>query len=381
MQVTNYQCPACTGPLHFDAASGVLECAFCGSKYANEEIEAQYAQKNAAAAEAQARAEAKAEAEASSAWDTSGFTEDWGEDAGSIRVYNCPSCGAELVCDETTAATSCPYCDNPTIVPGKLAGTLKPDVVIPFKIKKEEAIAALKNHYVGRPFLPKVFKDANHLDEIKGIYVPFWLFDGEAEGFATYEGLKSFVYRMGDHQVTETSHFEVLREGSVSFARIPVDASKKMDNDYMDSLEPFDYDELKPFSTAYLPGFYADKFDDSVEECSVRADTRAQASLEGLLDASVVGYDLVNKQASIINLNRGEVKYALLPVWLLNTSWNGQKYVFAMNGQTGKFVGDLPSDKSLRRNMMLKVYGIAFVACLALAVGLGLLDMLAMLGG
>lgn len=383
-QVTNYQCPACTAPLHFEAGAGQLECAFCSSVYTVEQIEALYAEKDAKAAHAHAHAEAKAKADAANAaaegWDVSGMA-GWAVEDEGVRAYNCPSCGAELICDEVTAATACPYCDNPTIVPSQLQGVLRPDYVIPFKLKKEDAIAALKKHYEGRPFLPKVFKDANHLEEIKGVYVPFWLFDGEAEGAASYDGTLTRVYDRGDFRVTATSHFDVYREGSVSFSRIPVDASKKMDNDYMDSLEPYDYGELVPFSTGYLPGYFADKYDDGVEECSGRADARAEATLIESLRSSVVGYEAVLEGARHVSLKRGAVKYALLPVWLLNTTWEGQRYTFAMNGQTGKFVGHLPTDKALRRSMKLKVYGIAFAACLGLALGLGLLDLFAMLGG
>ena len=397
VQVTNYQCPACTAPLHFESSTGQLECAFCASVFTPEQIEAFYTEKNAEAVAAQQQAEALEEARraegrvASDSADPSGAQsadvwgaeghEGWTPEADGLQAYNCPSCGADLICDETTAATACPYCDNPTIIPAQLHGVLKPDYVIPFKLQKEDAIAALKEHYKGRPFLPQVFKDENHLDEIKGVYVPFWLFDGVARGTASYEATKSIVYPAGEFMVTETSHFNVLREGSVSFSSIPVDASKKMDDSYMDSLEPYDYSEMKPFSTAYLPGFFADKYDDTVEECGHRASTRAENTLVDALRNTVVGYESVLERGSNVALADGGVKYALLPVWLLNTTWNGEKFVFTMNGQTGKFVGHLPSDKSLRRKAMLRIYGIAFLVCLGLALGLGLLDLLAMLGG
>lgn len=389
-QTTNYQCPACTGPLHFEASTGRLECEFCSSVFSVEEIEARYAEKDAKAAAAQAEADKKAEAataqgaaaaeeEASGGWSTSDLGS-WEEDEG-FKAYNCPSCGADLICDDTTAATACPYCDNPTIVPGKLQGALKPDYVIPFKLKKKDAIASLKKHYEGKPFLPKVFKDENRLDEIKGVYVPFWLFDGEAEGAASYEGTNVVVFERGDHRITQTSHFDVLREGGVEFSQIPVDAASKMDNDYMDSIEPYDYGEMVPFSTGYLPGYFADRYDEDVETCSSRADARAKATLTESLRNSVTGYASVMERSCFVNLKRGRVSYALLPVWLLNTSWNGEKYTFAMNGQTGKFVGHLPTDKALRRSFKLKVFGITFAVCLAAAVALGLFDLIALTMG
>ena len=226
-QVTNYQCPACGGPLQFEADGGKLGCEYCGSSFTVADVEALYADKDAQAAQNLEEAEAVSEQTADGEWDASSLSDDWGADADGMRAYNCPSCGAELLCDATTAATSCPYCANPTIVPGQLSGMLKPDFVIPFKLKKEEAVKALKKHYEGKKLLPNSFKDSNHLEEIKGVYVPFWLFDGEAEGKISYAATRSRTYRSGDYEVTETRHFNVHREGSVRFERIPVDASSK----------------------------------------------------------------------------------------------------------------------------------------------------------
>ena len=346
-QVTNYQCPACTGPLHFVGSSGKLECDYCGSKFDVAEIEALYAEKEQKAAEAQKAAEEKQEASCASSpdsgWDTSELQSDWGSDAADMKSYSCPSCGAELICDETTAATACPYCGNPSVVPGQFSGSLKPDYILPFKLSKDDAVKALKAHYKGKPFLPRTFTQENHVQEIKGVYVPFWMFDGEAEGSAQYEATRSRCYRSGEYEVTETDHFDVYREGSIAFSKVPVDASSKMPDDYMDSIEPFDYKDLKSFSTAYLPGFLADKYDVSAEESAQRADTRCEGTLVAALADTAEGYDICTPVSQDIHLRRGKVHYALLPVWLLSTKWDGKSYLFAMNGQTGKLVGDLPT--------------------------------------
>ena len=185
-QITNYQCPACGGPLQYGADTGKLGCEYCGSAFSVAEIEAFYAEKDAIAAQEKATADTKREDPAGEQWNTANLSDNSGEEGKGLRAYNCPSCTAELLCDETTAATSCPYCGNTTVVPGQISGMLKPDFVIPFKLKKEAAVAALKEHYKGRPFLPKAFKDANHLEEVKGVYVPFWLFDGTADCSAVY---------------------------------------------------------------------------------------------------------------------------------------------------------------------------------------------------
>ncbi len=336
-EITNHKCPACTGPLHFAGASGMLECDYCGSKFSVEEIERLYAANEAEAAENFEEKEDKPFEENGTEW-----TE---REAKNLRTYSCPSCGAELICDSTTAATSCPYCGNPTVIPGQFTGGLKPDLVIPFRLNKDQAIAALQKYYSGKVFLPNDFKKRNHIEEIKGIYVPFWLCDCETEGKALYKGSNVRAWREGDYDITETTYFDVLREGKLDFEMIPVDASTKMPDEHMDAIEPFDYRDLKPFSTAYLPGFFADKYDVSQQDSMERISERAKNSIKSELRGTVRGYSMVNTINENYNFNSKEVKYALLPVWMLSTKWNGENFLFAMNGQTGKLIGDLPVDK------------------------------------
>lgn len=348
-QVNNYQCPACTGPLHFAGDSGKLECEYCGSSYTVSEVEALYREKEKKAAEACEKQEQQKseqeEANRASGEESGSMPEEWGEEAAGLRTFGCPSCGAELVCDATTAATSCPYCGNPQVIPGTFKGGYKPEFVIPFKLDKEAAIAALKKHYKGKFLLPKAFTAQNHIEEIKGVYVPFWLFDGEAYGDITYHTTRSRTYTSGDYRITETDHYVVERAGSYSFSSVPADASSKMPDDYMDSIEPYNYDELKEFSTAYLPGYLADVYDVSMEECRERVYARARQSSADLLRGTVTGYESCTEREKDIQITPGEVHYALMPVWMLSTKWNGQSFLFAMNGQTGRLVGNLPIDK------------------------------------
>lgn len=208
---------------------------------------------------------------------------------------------------------------------------------------KEEAVKTLKAHYKGRPFLPKSFSDENHIQEIKGIYVPFWLFDGQAEADVRFTATRSSVMVTARERITTTRYFDVRRAGhGGSFEKIPVDASRKMPDDYMDSIEPFDYSAMVPFSTAYLPGFFADIPDVSMEECSPRAEVRAADTAVEAMQRQVSGYETCIPVGKDAQLRRGTVRCALLPVWLLSTQWEGKNFLFAMNGQTGRMVSDLP---------------------------------------
>lgn len=340
-EVTNYKCPNCTAPLHFGAISDRLECDFCGSSFTVDYIEELNKEKTDSAAENFQGTEF------TGSWQTDG--ENWTDDG--LRVYSCPSCGAELICDETTAATSCPYCNNPTVVPGQLTGALKPDYIIPFRYTKEAAVAQLKEHYKGRWFLPKTFSDQNHIEDIKGVYVPFWLYNGVAEGDVNYVASRSHTRREGSYEVTTTEHFNIIRSGSLEFANVPVDASTKMPDDHMDSIEPFDYSDMKSFSMAYLPGFLADKYDVTEEMSRERAESRCENTVESALRNTVLGYESVVEVGKNIRIKRGKVSYALMPVWMLTTKYKDKNYLFAMNGQTGKTAGDLPTS-------MAKLWGL-----------------------
>lgn len=367
-QITNYQCPACTGPLHYSGETGKLECDYCGSSYSVEEIEKLYGKKEEESVQAELAAAAQQAKDEENAAEYAEYTmsgSGWGKDAANLRSYNCPSCGAELICDATTAATSCPYCGNPSIVPGQFKDTLKPDMIIPFKLDKDSAVKALKNYYKGKRLLPKAFSDQNHIEEIKGVYVPFWLFDGEAVADASYTATRVNSFTRGDERVTITEHFQVRRAGTIGFENIPVDASTKMPDAHMDAIEPYDYRELKPFSTAYLPGYMADKYDVSAEECARHADERAANTAEMKLSETVAGYATAVPVHKDIHIRRGKAKYVLMPVWMLSTKWNGQNFLFAMNGQTGKLIGDLPVSKG-RLLAMFAAIAVPLTAVLSL---------------
>jgi DNA-directed RNA polymerase subunit RPC12/RpoP len=283
-----------------------------------------------------------------------------------LCTYECQSCGGEIIADENTAATSCPFCDNPVVMKGKLSGALRPDLVIPFKLDKKAAKEALKKHCSGKRLLPKVFKDENHIDEIKGIYVPFWLFDADAYGNVTYKATHIRSWSDSEYHHTQTMHYQVVRVGTMPFRNVPVDGSSKLDDQLMESIEPFDMTEAVDFQTAYLAGYFADQYDVDAETGITRANERIKASTEEAFRTTVSGYSTVLRESSSVQLKNSSAKYALLPVWLLNTTWRGKKYTFAMNGQTGKMVGDLPADQTALLKWFFSVFGIVTAVCFAI---------------
>ena len=290
-----------------------------------------YADQNEAAAAAERSEGAKAM-----------YEDQWGEGAESMRAYSCPSCGAELICDDTTAATSCPYCSNPTVIPSQFLGTKRPDYIIPFKLTKEDAVAALKRHCRKKPLLPRAFTNSHHIQEIKGVYVPFWLFNGEAFADYYFTATRTSSNRRGDVETITKYYYNAHRAGTIIFKNVPADGASKMPNDYMDAIEPYDYREMKPFAMAYLPGYLANRYDLTAEQTRERVRQRMEYSAELAMSDTVTGYETVSGGYGGTRLEFGKVSYALLPVYMLNTKYKGKDYLFAMNGQTGKIVGELP---------------------------------------
>ena len=328
-KMQEFKCPCCGGSIEFDSSVQKMKCPYCDTEFDVKTL-SEYAQ-----------SVEEEEPEDMSWSDEAGDEWQEGESEG-LRTYVCKSCGGEIVGDVNTAATACPFCGSPVVMTGNLSGVLKPDYVIPFKLDKKAAKEKLKQHFTGKRLLPKAFKTENHISEVKGIYVPFWLFDANVEASVQYAMTETDSWESGGYIYTKSTEHAIYREGEVAFAGIPCDCSKKMDDTLMEAIEPYHFRDAVPFRAAYLAGYVADRYDVDMQDCIARATKRAQASTE-----KEMKYGLQSKGTITVKSNRIQVKsatyhYALYPVWILNTTWRGKQYTFAMNGQTGRMVGDLP---------------------------------------
>ena len=332
-EMIQYKCPNCGGAIGYDATVQKMKCPYCDTEFDMATLmelddELNHIQPD------EMNWESKPESE-------------WSEaETENMNVYVCQSCGGEVMGDNTLAATSCPYCGNPVVMKGKFAGDLKPDIVLPFKKTKEDAKQAYLKHLEGKTLLPKVFKEQNHIDSIKGMYVPVRLFNSEVDADINYNATKVRVWEDADFRYTETSYYKLLRSGSLGFDNIPVDGSSKMPDELMESIEPYDAAEAVPFQTAYLAGYLADRYDVKSKDSEGRANERIKTSTEMAFARTVGGYSSTEIAEESIRLLNGSYRYALYPAWILSTTWNGESFTFIMNGQTGKMAGDLPVDKN-----------------------------------
>ena len=342
-----YKCPCCGGAIEFNSSVQKMKCPYCDTEF---EMEALAAYDEELSNDTDSKLD----------WNTDTVDSWTTDEATGLKSFICESCGGQILAEDETVAASCPYCGNPIVVMGNVAGELKPKYVIPFKLDKQAAKEKFAEHLTGKRFLPRVFKSQTHIDEIKGIYVPYWVFVSEADANVRYKATKVRTWSDRKFNYTETSYYSVTRAGSLDFSHVPVDGSTRMEDDMMESLEPFNFDDAVDFQTAYLAGYLADKYDVDAETASSRANERVMNSTEQTFRNTVEGYATVETEHTNIQLKNGEVTYVMYPVWILNTTWNGEKYVFAMNGQTGKFVGNLPVDKSIATKWLLGLgFGIA----------------------
>ncbi len=388
---TTYQCPNCNGRLVFDGSEGKLRCEFCSSLFTPQEIEALYAAKQEQA-DAKVSGDRKDEIDSTQVSAAAASTSEathvqpakteltgdpiqdyiaqskWSSaETDNLRAFNCPACGAQLLVDQVTAVTSCPYCGNNAVVPGQLSDVLKPDYVIPFKLDRDAAIAALNSFYGGKPLLPDSFTANNHIEEVQGVYVPFWLYTGTVKASASFDAMNMRTWSDSKNQYTDTDHFDLYREGTMKFQGVPVDGSTKMPDAHMDAIEPFDYSEMVPFSVAYLPGYITDRYDLDVQECNDRATRRVTSTALEEMEGTASGYMEINTSSHSEKVTWTHIAYALLPVWMLHTKWNGTDYLFAMNGQTGKLIGDLPIDKGKKTKRFLMLF-LPIMIILAVAI-------------
>lgn len=339
MEIMDYKCPNCGGAIRFDTAAQKMKCLFCDTEFDMETLRDYDTILNG-------------DEEETINWSAPKGSWEEGEREG-LSVYSCNSCGGEIVGDNTLGATSCPFCGNSVVMTGKWEKGLRPDLIIPFKLDKKQAKEKFYNFLKGKILLPKIFKDENNIEEIKGLYVPFWLYDAATNSRFRYKCKKVRSWSDSSYTYTETSNYAVTRAGSYEFKAVPADASVKMDDTLMQSIEPYDLSEAVDFQTAYLAGFLADKYDVSSDMQKTAVNERIRNSVEQAFRNTVSGYSSVTTEQSSINIDNKLTRYALYPVWIFTTRWKNKPYIFAMNGQTGKFVGNLPLDKILRIKIFL----------------------------
>lgn len=369
-------CPSCGGRVEWSPSAGNIVCPYCGSVYAPDFFEKQEEQ---LAQELDQQQYAKGEEASAYGYESAEeATDDSAGTPDDLVIYQCSSCGAQIITDKTTVATNCAFCGSPVVLTQQLDTAFRPKWILPFRVDKAKVDQIYWDYVKSRPFTPAQFRARSQVEKIKSVYLPFWLYDIDMQGSLSARGEQ--LLTSADKHFVYTTHqiYDLQRAGTLTLTRIPVDASRQTPDDAMDSIEPFDLNELQPFRTAYMAGFMAERYDQDEKECYPRAMNRAVNTMRGILHRSIGTFASVQiLSEDISELNRGSggraetqteetsgvrADYALLPVYLLFTKYNGKDYLFAVNGQTGKAVGDVPAAGS--RALLF------FLICFAVLTGI-----------
>lgn len=333
-----YKCPGCGAAMVFDSNSQKLKCERCGNEYDVSEIELNQAP------DMQGEDEPEFEMyEDDAAWKVDeGSQEENEPETMNMKVYHCQSCGAELMSDEFSSAVMCSFCGNPSLVEDRLQGAYKPKYIIPFKIDREQAKSAYRSWVKKGPLTPSELATGATIEKISGLYVPFWIYNFNAESRMNIKATKVRTTRRGDTEYIYTDHYHVYRDVEADFVGIPTDASEKMDDEAMDKMEPYDYNELKPFSMPYLSGYLSERYNYTSAQMKERAAARVNRYITDITRQTVNGYSSVTIMNNQVRMNNTRTDYILMPVWMLNCKYKGKDFNFMLNGQTGKIVADRP---------------------------------------
>lgn len=311
--VLDKKCKGCGAKLVFDPLTQKMHCEYCNSSYEiTEETE-----------------------------------EDIKNEAKELDVYNCPSCGAQIICEPNTTSTFCVYCKNTAILKDKLKGEFHPDAIIPFQTTKQDAINAFKQLREGKKLIPDEFLNPKNIEEIRGIYIPFWFFDFNVDGYMNAKATRETSITSGSKTTVTTYEYIATRKGNISYDNIPIDGSTHFQDNIMRSIEPYNYQGIKKYSSDYLSGFLSELYDVQKEDAINIANERAKQTANALFYKSISAkkyhrIEVLESNFDIINTN---THYVLLPVWMLNVKYKDNFYTFAMNGQTKKMIGNIPVDK------------------------------------
>lgn len=337
MSVLTYKCPNCDAALTFKPEHQNFGCDYCLSSFTQAELDQIYHDFE----NMQSRIE---------------------EENEFFVGYRCPSCGAEVMTDDTTAATFCYYCHNPVVMEGRLSGDYKPHKIIPFTLKKEDVTGKFLAWCKKKWFIESSFFSGSQLEKLVGIYYPFWIVDASIHAKMDATGRTLRVWRLGNTEYTETSEYELIRVGDIDFEDIPFAALKREDMNLAKGVYPFDTENMLDFSMAFLSGFQAEKRDLHKEELTEEAHQLLEKYGESLLADTTTAYGSVHVNHMGINIKKQDWSYALLPVWVLTYQFKDKFYYYAMNGQTGKICGEVPVSSRKLFGLFLAVFAVFLIA-------------------
>jgi len=353
-----FACPACGGEAVWNPAKGRLVCPFCGT-----ESPAELAA-DGVLVEHDLGAALRAIPDAAR-----GF-------AAASRQVCCQSCNAISVLDPSRQAQNCAFCGSAQLVPyEETKAAFRPESVLPLKISETNARDGIRAWYGKLWLAPSALKRRAMTDTVRGIYLPYWTFDAQADAQWTAEAghyyytTETYVEngQTRSRQVQHVRWEPAAGRLSHFFDDDLVCASVGVHPGLIRGIEPFPTKDLKPYDASYVSGWIVERYQIDI----VGAAQRARAAMDGKLQAMCaqqVPGDTFRNLVVRSTYSRQTFKHILAPVWLLTYNYGARGFQCVMNGVTGAIQGEYPKSPW---KIALVVLAVLIVVIIVLSAGGG----------
>ncbi len=346
-----FPCKSCGNRMVYSPGSGALFCPYCKAEepIPSEEIEAPEYRFDPDSSQADAPM--------------------W-EEAGDLS-FVCPACGAETVQETLSMTVTCPFCGSQYVNETKTnVPVIRPETMIPFSVKKEEAARRYTEYVRRRLFAPRAFKKSAKSDSMQGVYIPYFTFDSDlacdySGRGGRYRTVSYTVEVNGKKQVrtrTVTDWYPIRGHEERYFDDMPVCASKNADTELLRKIRPFSLKVLHVYNPAYLAGFMAERYSVGLGDGFASVRPQIERDMESYIRTKA-GYDTYSGMTYTHHFRRVRFKHILLPVWISSFTYKEKRYPFMVNGETGKVAGRAPVSP-----LRVLLAGLCFAAFFALVI-------------
>jgi hypothetical protein len=333
VKAKRFKCDGCGAEMKFDATLGKLKCDFCG------------AAKEVPAGEGAVVEHDLFEGLAAAPR---------GLGAAATRTSKCQECGANVAFPDGTTATRCTFCGSSNVLEqSENARALRPESLLPFAVDKKRANQSFASWMGKLWFRPGDLKQLAKVQELAGVYVPFWTFDAHVDSRwnadAGYHYYVSEEYTATENGQTVTRTRQVQRtrwepawgQRADDYDDVLVCASRGLPKELAQKNVHFDTHQLVPYSPGFLAGWRAEEYAVELDEGFGQAQAIMEAEQRKRCSRDVPGDTQRNLQVAN-TFSAVTFKHVLLPVWIAAYRYQSKVYRFLVNGQTGEVVGKAP---------------------------------------
>jgi hypothetical protein len=333
-----FSCPACGAEATWNPAKKALVCGFCGT-HSPANVELTGFSTTEAIVEHDLVAALRSIPDSARGWQ-----------AKKTQV-RCQSCQAISVFDPEHVGKKCDFCGSSALVSyEEVKESFRPESLLEFKLSENQVRESIRQWYGSRWFAPNALKTRALTDTVKGLYIPYWTFDAQAHadwtaesGYYYYE-TESYTDSKGRRQTRQVRKVRWKPSaGSLDhfFDDTLISASKGVDRELLDQVEPFPTKELKPYNAGYLAGWVVERYQLDLPNSAYLARKRMNSGLQELCARQVPGDTHRNLQVHA-NYTAQTFKHILVPAWLLSYQFHGKPFQVVINGYTGKIAGRYP---------------------------------------